>query len=288
MILEGMMGPEIMEDIHRYIHFLEECGYSISFSFIKNQFKPFTHELIPYDFHPHAVCSYLKQNPATAGKCVCNKRKLEAKGVVSPYYGCCYAGVEEFLFPVYEDEMMLLCIHISGYRGNIIKSEEKMKETSVLCSADFEKLYRELSEDVPSFEHVKSFVRPLMYMIKALHRCCRTIESEDAEQKKNENLYLEALRYIHENYSGPLSSSVLARELRYSESYLRSIFKKFGNISLQAKITEIRLMHAKRLLRGTAMSVTEVAFAVGFTDSNYFSSVFRKYEGITPSVYRKE
>ncbi|MBQ4527457.1 MAG: helix-turn-helix transcriptional regulator, partial [Clostridia bacterium] len=77
------------------------------------------------------------------------------------------------------------------------------------------------------------------------------------------------------------------KELKYSPSYIRYIFKREGNVSVQAKINEIRLNKAKRLLRGGMMSITDIAFAVGFTDSNYFSTVFKKIEKISPSEYRK-
>ena len=44
---------------------------------------------------------------------------------------------------------------------------------------------------------------------------------------------------------------------------------------------------SKELLMGTEMSVTEVAYAAGFSDSSYFIQYFRKYEGITPGEYGK-
>ena len=57
---------------------------------------------------------------------------------------------------------------------------------------------------------------------------------------------------------------------------------------MQAKINEVRLQNAKRLLRSTGMSITEIAYAVGFSDSNYFSSVFKKHTGMTPGEYRSK
>ena len=124
------MSREIINDIHSYMAFLEQLGYAISFSFIRNCFAPYTHELLKYDFHPHGICNYLKQNPKTMGRCVANKRKLEKKNITKSYYGCCYAGVEEFLFPVLYEDKAILCIHVSGYRGKLKKSEEAMEKIS--------------------------------------------------------------------------------------------------------------------------------------------------------------
>lgn len=52
-------------------------------------------------------------------------------------------------------------------------------------------------------------------------------------------------------------------------------------------LMEYRIEKSKELLMGTEMSVTEIAYAVGFSDSSYFIQCFRKYEGITPREYGK-
>ena len=280
------MNKEIIKDIHKYIGFLEQCGYAISFSFIKNHFSPFTHELMQYDFHPHAVCNYLKQNPKTAGRCVLNKHKLEKKDIYKPYYGCCFAGVEEFLFPLFYEDAIILCIHVSGYRGKLKPSRSAMEAISALCTDQFRKLYNELSVEVPDMEHVLSFIKPLQYMLLGLYQNCCSERIEDTSQSGN--LYVKALQFIHENYSQPINCDVLAKEMGYSASYMRYIFKHEGKTSVQSKINEIRLNNAKRLLRGTTMSVTEIAFSVGFADSNYFSSFFKKHEKVSPKEYRKK
>lgn len=49
----------------------------------------------------------------------------------------------------------------------------------------------------------------------------------------------------------------------------------------------LRLKKAAELLRTTRLSVTDIAYCTGFSDSNYFTNAFRKREGCSPSVYRK-
>jgi AraC family L-rhamnose operon transcriptional activator RhaR/AraC family L-rhamnose operon regulatory protein RhaS len=56
---------------------------------------------------------------------------------------------------------------------------------------------------------------------------------------------------------------------------------------VQAKINQIRLEKAKRLLSVTNESVTRIAFLLGFSDSNYFSVYFKKHTGLSPREYRK-
>ncbi len=50
----------------------------------------------------------------------------------------------------------------------------------------------------------------------------------------------------------------------------------------------LRLSHAKRLLKYSTLNVTEISFAVGFSDANYFSNVFKRREGLSPLAYRRQ
>lgn len=277
----------ILNDIHSYIRFLEQCGYSVSVSFLRNQFSPVTYDLIRYDFHPHAVCSYLKQHPKTMGMCVMNKRKLECRSISKPYYGCCFAGVEEFLYPVFYDGDLLMSINVSGYRGNTSNSKKRMQAVSLICGEKFDELYNQLSDNVPSKELVFAFVKPLEYMFVELYRKCCAWKSEESTDTVYAALYVKALQFINNNYSSAVTCETIAKEMQYSPSYIRYIFKREGNTTVQAKINEIRINNAKRLLRGGVMSITDIAFSVGFSDSNYFSTVFKRYEKVSPKEYRK-
>ena len=53
-------------------------------------------------------------------------------------------------------------------------------------------------------------------------------------------------------------------------------------------LTTARMTKAKEFIAGTDRPITEIAFEVGYNNSNYFSTAFRKHEGISPSAYRKQ
>ena len=59
-------------------------------------------------------------------------------------------------------------------------------------------------------------------------------------------------------------------------------------MTVREYITQLRIEDAKQLLKFSNISVTEIAMTVGYTDSNYFTSLFKQKVGITPSKYRKE
>jgi AraC family L-rhamnose operon transcriptional activator RhaR/AraC family L-rhamnose operon regulatory protein RhaS len=59
-------------------------------------------------------------------------------------------------------------------------------------------------------------------------------------------------------------------------------------IGINEYITYVRITNAEKILRETNLSVTQVADCCGYTDSNYFSTVFKHIKGIPPQRYRKQ
>lgn len=96
------------------------------------------------------------------------------------------------------------------------------------------------------------------------------------------------VKYINENFSGELSLSYLSRKYAMSPSYLSKQFKSVTGIGLNEYINISKITAAAKLLSETKMSITEVSGLCGYNDSNYFSTVFKKYMGITPKKYSLE
>lgn len=279
------MDEKLCHDIQNYINFLEGIGYAVSLTFMSKASNTAFLPLIQYDFHSIKLCNYLKQNKQTEGRCIKHKQVFKKAEIQKPYYACCYAGVEEFVFPVHCEGELVACVHVSGYRGGFPLSPHFKKSVAKRCDSRFHELYEQLSTEIPSMEKVQSFTQPLVYMLAEFYRLAK----QNIEQTKVHNyLYLKALRLIYENEVFPLTCKELAKQMNYSQSYLQYIFKKEGNVSVRAKINQIRLEKAKRMLSISDESVTRIAFLVGFSDSNYFSSYFKKQTGLSPLAYRKK
>lgn len=106
--------------------------------------------------------------------------------------------------------------------------------------------------------------------------------------KKNDNPYIVvALKYISEHYAEDITVKEIAQMLHLSPSYLSALFKSAFKQSLQSYIIHYRLQVARELLSTTQMSVSEIASTVGYPDSQYFSQIFKKRSGYTPTAYRK-
>lgn len=93
--------------------------------------------------------------------------------------------------------------------------------------------------------------------------------------------------YIKENYSDiDLSVSMIADHLDLSLNYLSNSFRKVAGINMTVYITDVRFKEAKRLLRDTNLKISSISERVGFSDSRYFSKVFKRYTGMRPSEFR--
>ena len=280
------MESDILKEFLNYIDFLRELGYFVSLSGFSDRFEPYTSKLLNYEIHLHGICFYLKQNPSTLGKCSLNKRKLNNTIINEPYYSCCYAGVEEYVIPVFYQDECVMRINVSGYRDKLEKSKKFALRISKSCNKNFNRLYNELSTSVPTLEEIMRFISPLKYTALELYKHCQSLQNDASKHSITRQVYLKALHYINENYMQQISCDTLSSELNYSISYIQYVFKKEANITIKAQIIKTRLSKAKHLLSHSQISITDIAFACGFSDSNYFSTAFKNKYGISPKSYR--
>ncbi len=94
------------------------------------------------------------------------------------------------------------------------------------------------------------------------------------------------MNHIDFYYSSELSLSDLAEECGVSESYLSTSFRKETGMTVTDCISRTRIRQALILLNTTDLSIGEVAARCGFPDANYFSRIFRRQQGMSPTKYR--
>lgn len=107
-----------------------------------------------------------------------------------------------------------------------------------------------------------------------------SIEAQDSGIEK-------ALEYIKQHYYEDISLGDVAKKAYLSESYLSRKIKKILGIGFSEYITKLRIEKAKEYFRDPNIKVTEVAAKLGYPDYRYFSHIFKKYTGYTPSEFSK-
>jgi AraC-like DNA-binding protein len=96
----------------------------------------------------------------------------------------------------------------------------------------------------------------------------------------------QAACFINDNYRTNICLDAVAVEAGMSPSHFSRMFKKVMGLSYQEYLNSCRVTKAKDLLRTSALSVTEIAISLGFSDPTGFGRIFRKLTGQTPSSYR--
>ena len=107
-----------------------------------------------------------------------------------------------------------------------------------------------------------------------------------AYEKANIVIY-DAMQYISAHFAEEISLKDLAMRSAMSECSFSRTFKNVSGFGFKEYLASVRLQKAEELLINTSLSVSEIAYACGFNDSNYFSSFFSKAKGTSPLKFRK-
>lgn len=105
--------------------------------------------------------------------------------------------------------------------------------------------------------------------------------------KNSQSIIGKIQEYIHQHYMEHIGRNEIAEEFFLAPEYLAKMYKRKTGVSLKDYINEYRIRQAKRLL-GEGYMVSEAAMEVGFDNFSYFSTLFRKYTGVSPNAYKKK
>ena len=134
------------------------------------------------------------------------------------------------------------------------------------------------------FEHAVEMTGRLYTMLAMfMHGATHTTEQNSA------NSYVQkGIEYISSNYSYAITVEDIADYVGISRSHLFRSFQNYVRKSPKEYLTEYRIKQACHLLKETSLSVSAIAYSVGFANNLYFSKAFKKQKGIGPSEYRKK
>jgi len=134
--------------------------------------------------------------------------------------------------------------------------------------------------------HVMRF---LIYFLKAtrteVRRKARTLAGFDSSDKAV--IVNTLIKYLNENYMHQISLETISKSIYLSPAYISKVFKDETGETPINYLIKLRLSKAREMLLEGGHSIKTVAMAVGYDDAYYFSKLYKKYHGISPSKVRK-
>lgn len=148
-----------------------------------------------------------------------------------------------------------------------------------------------MPESVVGYSTYLSEIRRLEHRVQLENWCLRKIEhiSEQMHDQKNShisNVILKAKDYIDNHFNEDIGLNQVSKEVSISPQYFSSIFKEEMGMNFVEYLREKRIEVAKELLRSKRYSVKEICYEIGYNDPNYFSRLFKKIVGVSPTEYK--
>lgn len=142
------------------------------------------------------------------------------------------------------------------------------------------KNYAELSAEI------QTFVNRFEIFLLSLTQIHNPLTEKELAVDEGSNLYRSAIEELNRNMEGWISTEELAKRLCCSPSQLKRTFAKYSNIGIHKYHLKLKTAAAGRMLRKGVPS-SEIAARLGFANQNYFSTVFKRETGVSPSRYLK-
>ena len=185
-------------------------------------------------------------------------------------------------------DIALLDIEMPGMNG--IELAKYIKEKYAECIIIFITAYDRFDYAIEAM-HIKAFdylLKPwkeerLCELINTAIENVRSMQKTDSIVHSQKDVIKD---YIDRNYKKDISAKDVAGILGYSDVYFSKVFKQLFDDNFINYLTKIRIDRAKVLLKDVSFNIKEVGKSVGYADSNYFTKVFKRSIGISPSEYR--
>lgn len=244
------------------------------------------HEIASYPEDIADFCKTVRTDPLGSARCKdCDETacKAAAKQRTLHTYRC-HAGLMESITPLYVGDIAvgyLVFGHIFSYDSyeqgwNVI--EEKCKELHI----DMELLKKQtyalplVTEDyILSASHISAALAALIYLDRVV-----AVKEGDLAFKIDD--------YIRAHYTEDLTAVKIADFFGIGKTQLYSIAKEQYGKGIAEHIRNLRIEKAKQLLEEGQLTLADISYECGFTDYNYFITVFKKVTGTSPMKYREQ
>lgn len=200
-------------------------------------------------------------------------------------YGCSFLYQNTIVCLIKRDRTL------EEFRKDLIEISDNMKQfekVEIIAVSSLTGEKEEISKQYGRAKFVMQSARQLCVEGILFYDDIRERVRENARENKNDGLVQQVREYLEAHYAeSNLTIELLCGEMGKSVSYLSQVYKEKTGQNILYDLNLLRVEKAKELLREKDISVDEVGRMCGFTNSNSFIRVFKKYEKVTPGKYRE-
>lgn len=187
------------------------------------------------------------------------------------------------------DKTEVYWIHFTGSEVDKLLSHYEIPDTENVfytgTSPDYQQLYRQIIQELQlcraNYEEVISLL--LRHIFLTINRYIKEGRKKGSDIQ---NEIERATHYFNDHYSSALCIEDYAKSRHLSTCWFIRSFKQIVKVTPMQYILSLRMMNARNLLETTDYNITEIAEAVGYDNPLYFSRLFHKHIGLSPSDYR--
>lgn len=176
--------------------------------------------------------------------------------------------------------------HIEVIKGLSIEFVSSLARIATECGINFEKSFSYSSSKLKELEMADTIEKVVLWLVSLGYFYIDLI-SKNQTTDEAETVISRAVDYIQNNYtSAEISLEKVAQASYVSSAYLNRLFNKKKGCTVMEFVKNIRIEHAKVLLRQSEQTIEEIAEKVGYNSRSYFSKLFKKEVGVSPNEYR--
>lgn len=188
------------------------------------------------------------------------------------------------------DQTEVFWVHFTGSNvTNILRSygiKDDIRVINTGTSLEYTRIFKQMIYELQRCQHDYKEMLTLL-----LRQLLISIHRHLSMEHKIKNVYLDtemelAIQYFNDNYNTDIDIEDYAASRGMSVSWFIRNFKQYANTTPMQYIVSIRVTNAQMLLETTNYNVTEIGNIIGYDNPLYFSRIFKKQKGVSPSEYR--
>ncbi|MBQ8783864.1 MAG: PocR ligand-binding domain-containing protein [Clostridia bacterium] len=240
-------------------------------------------EIASYPESLSVFCKRVQQTPQSRKRCVDADLKAfeKVRKTGEAYSYKCHCGLIEIVAPIYNYGIL------SGYviMGQITDSKISSEQNIVEKSRQYFDGKEQLNSAVKNIPVIKQ--DELQSYVNILQLIAEYMTQTNRMAPKSKDLALGIRKYIGNNFDKKLTVELMCEIFGCSRTTLMNTFRDRYGITIGEYINNCRLERAEQMLLKTNESIKNIAVECGFSDQNYFSKVFIRRFGVTPTKFRK-